>query len=94
MAGDTLRVDVLLHRLRLTRSRSEAKAACEAGAVSVGSRPARPSENVAPGQRVTLRYPNRLLEFELLRLPGKSLSKQAARDYYQTLRDEPAGDGF
>ena len=39
-AAEPLRADVLLHRLCLTKSRSEAKAACEAGAVAVdGKRP-------------------------------------------------------
>lgn len=88
--GEGLRVDVLLHRLRLTRSRSEAKAACEAGAVHVGGVIARPSQNVAPGDRVSLRFPRRLLEFELLTLPGRSLSRQAARELVRTLRDEEA----
>jgi ribosomal 50S subunit-recycling heat shock protein len=87
--SDTLRVDVLLHRLRLTRSRSEAKAACEVGAVGVGSLPARASQGVAPGQRVTIRYPGRVLEVEVLSTPPKSLSKQAARDFYRFVRDAP-----
>jgi ribosome-associated heat shock protein Hsp15 len=92
--GDPLRVDVLLHRLRLTRSRSEAKAACEVGAVFVDGKPARPSENVVTGKRVTIRFPRRLLEFELLNVPGKSLSRQAARDFYRTLRDETVDEGI
>jgi ribosomal 50S subunit-recycling heat shock protein len=88
--SDTLRVDVLLHRLRLTRSRSEAKAACEVGAVQVGSLPARASQAVGAGQRVSVRYPKRVLELELLSLPPKSLSKQGARDFYRVVRDEYA----
>jgi ribosome-associated heat shock protein Hsp15 len=89
---DTLRVDVLLHRLRLTRSRSEAKAACEAGAVFLDGQPARPSALVAPGRQVRIRFPRHLLEFELLRLPPKSLSRTDARDFYRVLRDEHPGD--
>jgi ribosomal 50S subunit-recycling heat shock protein len=85
---EPLRVDVLLHRLRLTRSRSEAKAACEVGAVFVDGKAARPSESVVAGDRVTIRFPRRLLEFELLEVPGKSLSRQAAREFFRTLRDE------
>lgn len=94
-AADALRVDVLLHRLCLTRSRSEAKAACEAGAVTIDGRPARPSDAVAPGRRVGIRYPGRDLEVELLEAPGKSVSKKAARDLYRVLRDERvAADPF
>jgi ribosome-associated heat shock protein Hsp15 len=83
-----LRLDVLLHRLCLTKSRSEAKAACEAGAVRLDGRPARPSDPVPPGRRIEVRYPSRTLEVELLATPGKSVSKQAARDLYRVLREE------
>ena len=87
-----LRVDVLLHRLCLTKSRSEAKAACEAGAVTVDGKRARPSDGVAAGKRIAVKYPSRLLEVELLELPGKSVSKQAARDLYRVLKDEKLRD--
>jgi ribosomal 50S subunit-recycling heat shock protein len=83
-----LRADVLLHRLCLTKSRNEAKVACEAGAVSVNGRPARASDAVPPGARVEIRYPGRTLELELLATPGKSTSRKAARDLYRVLREE------
>jgi ribosome-associated heat shock protein Hsp15 len=90
--AEPLRIDVLLHRLCLTRSRSEAKAACEAGAVTMDGRRARPSDTVAAGRRIEVRYPSRLLEVELRELPGKSVSKKAARDLYHVLRDEKIRD--
>ncbi|MBV9773214.1 MAG: RNA-binding protein [Gemmatimonadetes bacterium] len=86
--ADGLRVDVLLHRLCLTRSRNEAKTACEAGAVTLNGRDARPSDNVAPGAGITIRYPARTLELELLELPGKNVSKKQAKELYRVLRDE------
>ncbi|CAN5477687.1 hypothetical protein BH24GEM3_BH24GEM3_02270 [soil metagenome] len=88
---EPLRLDVLLHRLCITRSRSESKTACEAGAVNVGGVPAKASHLIAPGQRVAIRFPWRDLEIELLEIPGKSVSKRAARDLYRVLRDEPRG---
>ena len=91
-APEPLRVDVLLHRLCLTKSRSEAKAACEAGAVTLDGKRARASDTVAAGKRITVKYPSRLLEVELLELPGKSVSKKAARDLYSVLRDEKIRD--
>jgi ribosomal 50S subunit-recycling heat shock protein len=91
-AAEPLRVDVLLHRLCLTKSRSEAKAACEAGAVMLDGRRARPSDTVAAGRRIEVKYPSRLLEVELLELPGKSVSKKAARDLYRVLKDEKLRD--
>ncbi len=88
MSNEPLRVDVLLHRLCLARSRSEAKAACEADAVLLDGRPARPSQTVMAGQTIQIRYPSRQLEIELLEVPGKSTSRKAARDLYRIVRDE------
>lgn len=85
-----LRMDVLLHRLCLTRSRTEAKAACAAGAVLLNGRAAAASDAVPPGAHVVVRYARRTLEFELLGTPDKNTSRKAARDLYETLRDEPA----
>lgn len=92
MTEPPLRVDVLLHRLCLTRSRSEAKTACDAGAVRLDGHPARPADAAAPGQRIEVRYPRRLLEVELLDLPPRGTSKKRARELYRVLRDERAGD--
>ena len=89
---EVLRADVLLHRLCLTRSRSEAKAACESGAVKVDGKPARPSDAVPSGKRIEVRYPSRTLELELLATPGKSTSKQKARELYRVLREEKTRD--
>jgi len=61
--------------------------------VVVDGRPARASQIVAPGQVVTLRYANRFLEVRLLDLPGKSVSRKAARELYEIIRDESSGDG-
>lgn len=86
---EPLRVDVLLDRLCLTRSRSEAKAACDAGAVEVDGRPARASQTVATGQHVRVRFPRRLLEIAVDRLPPKSTSKKTAREMYRVVADQP-----
>lgn len=86
--ADPLRVDVVLHRLCLTRSRSEAKAACDAGAVRVGGKPARASQAVAVGDAVSIRFPHRTVEVVLEGLPDKSTSKKAARELYRVVREE------
>lgn len=83
-----MRIDVLLHRLCLTRSRSEAKDACESGAIDLEGARAKPSQEVREGNVVTLRFSNRLLEIRVLSLPPKSTSKKAAREMYEVIRDE------
>ena len=83
-----MRIDVALHRLCLTRSRTEAKDACEAGAIDVNGSRAKPSLEVNVGDVVTLRFATRLLEIRLLELPPKSTSRKAAKEMYEVLRDE------
>jgi ribosomal 50S subunit-recycling heat shock protein len=87
--SESLRIDVLLHRLCITRSRSEAKNACDSGAVSLQGRPVKASETVAVGQTVAVRFPRRLVEFELQAIPPKSTSKKSAKEMYRVVRDEP-----
>jgi len=94
VSDEALRVDVLLHRLCLTKSRSEAKAACDSGAVSVDGKKAKASDTVPVGRRVEIRYPSRTLEMELLETPGKSTSKQKARELYRVIREERVRDDF
>ncbi len=86
--SETLRVDVLLDRLCLTRSRSEAKAACDAGVVHLGGTPVKASQLVGVGAVLTLRFPHRLLELEVEQVPAKSTSKKAARELYRVIRDD------
>lgn len=83
-----MRLDVALNRLCLTRSRTEAKTACEAGAILISGEPAKASQSLTPGDRVTLRFTNRILEVEILDLPGKSVSRKAARELYEVVRDD------
>jgi len=90
--SEKLRVDVLLDRLCLTRSRSEAKAACDAGVVFVGGAPVRASRLVDVGEVITLTFPLRLLEIEVEQLPAKSTSKKVARELYRVIRDEKKVD--
>jgi len=89
--ADQVRVDVVLHRLRLTRSRSEAKSACDVGAVRVDGVPAKPALSVAPGSRLEVSYPQRTLIVAMKELPPKSLSRKAARDYYDVVEDRDTG---
>ncbi len=74
-----MRLDVLLHELRLFKSRSQAAAAIEAGRVRVAGRVAKASLAVDAGVRITLvGASGSERTFELLELPGRSLRKADA----------------
>ena len=78
-------MDVLLHRLCITRSRSEAKSACDSGAVTVNGAPARASQEVAVGDLVGIRFSATPLEIRLEAMPPKSTSRKAAKEMYSVV---------
>ena len=74
-----MRLDVALFELRLFKSRSQAQAAIAAGHVLLNGARTKPSHEARPGDRVTLAGEGPRRTIELLDLPGRSLSKEAAR---------------
>jgi ribosomal 50S subunit-recycling heat shock protein len=85
-----VRVDLALKRLLLVKSRSEAKEACDVGAVFVNGKRAKASAEVHPGDLLRVDYAQRTLEVELLGDIGKSVSRARARELVRVVRDEPA----
>jgi len=81
-----VRLDVLLFELRLFKSRTQAHDAIEAGHVLLGGARVKPSHEARAGDRVRLtreegsegRFRARTLE--ILELPRRSLSREAARE--------------
>jgi ribosomal 50S subunit-recycling heat shock protein len=83
-----VRVDVALKRLLLVKSRSEAKEACDVGAVQVNGKPARAAQDVRVGDRIRVDYAHRTLEIEIVGDIGKNVSRADAKTLYRLLRDE------
>jgi ribosome-associated heat shock protein Hsp15 len=74
-----MRLDVALFELRLFKSRSQANLAIQDGAVEINGAPVKPSHGLRPGDRITLIAPGSKRTLEVLDLPRRSLSKEAAR---------------
>ncbi|HTO90647.1 MAG TPA: S4 domain-containing protein [Candidatus Sulfotelmatobacter sp.] len=74
-----MRFDVLLHELRLYKSRSQAAAAIEEGRALLDGASVKPSREARAGQRITLIEAGRRRSVEILDLPRGGLSKEAAR---------------
>lgn len=83
-----MRVDLVLKRLLLVKSRTEAKEACDVGAVHVNGKPAKASLEVRVGDRIRVDYAQRTLEIELVGDIGKSVSRVDAKTLYRVVRDE------
>lgn len=77
--GEGMRLDVLLHELRLFKSRSQATTAIQDGLVLLNGAAAKPSREAHAGDRLTLRLGARDRTLEVLEIPARSLSREAAK---------------
>lgn len=80
-----MRMDVYLQRMGLIKHRTEAKLACEHGSVKVGGVAVKPSRPVREGQRITIAYPRRVLEVEVLGIPEGSVRRSERHRYYRVV---------
>lgn len=84
-----MRLDVFLSSSRLIKRRTQAKKACDFGAVLVDGMPAKASLTARIGQKIQIDFQNRVLEVEILSVPPeKHLNKEEAKDLYRVLKDE------
>lgn len=84
-----MRFDVALFQLRLFKSRSQASAAIDAGEALLNGERSKSSREVRAGDRVTLTAGPSMRTVEILELPGKSVSREAAR---AMVREVPQAD--
>jgi ribosomal 50S subunit-recycling heat shock protein len=87
-AEQSMRVDLALKRLLLVKSRTEAKEACDVGAVHVNGKPAKAAQEVRVGDRIRVDYAHRTVELEIVADIGKNVSRADAKTLYRVLRDE------
>jgi ribosomal 50S subunit-recycling heat shock protein len=84
-----LRLDIFLSLSRLIKRRTQAKKACDFGAVLIDGIPAKASHNVRIGQKIQIDFSNRVLEVEILSVPPeRNLKKEEARNLYKIIREE------
>lgn len=74
-----MRLDVALHELRLFKSRAQAQNAIREGGLLLNGEPAKPSHDLHAGDRITLTGAGTHRTLEVLELPNRSLSKEAAK---------------
>jgi ribosome-associated heat shock protein Hsp15 len=74
-----VRFDVLLHELRLFKSRSQAAAAIAGGRALLDGAEVKPSREARAGQRVTLIGERASRTLEILELPHGSVSRERAK---------------
>ena len=88
-----MRLDLLLYRLRLARTRGLAQAKTLTGHIRVnGNRVRRASHAVSPGDMLTMPHGNGVMVCEVLHLPGRRGPAAEARCCYRVLDPDAQSD--
>lgn len=82
-----MRLDLVLHRLCLFKTRTQAGSACNEARVRVNGEIAKPARTVRAGDRIAYRDSGQRFEreIEVLELPDRQVSKTRARELYRVL---------
>ncbi|MZP29303.1 RNA-binding S4 domain-containing protein [Heliobacterium undosum] len=82
-----MRLDKFLKVSRIIKRRTLAKEVCDGGRVTVNGRPAKAGTEVQPGDRLTLQFPQKRIEVEIVDVKENARVDEA-RDLYRVLREE------
>ena len=80
-----MRLDKFLQISRLIKKRELAKKACEGNKVLLDGQRVKPGKEVKIGQIITIIFPERTMDVEILEIPKGNVSKARAREIYRDL---------
>ncbi|HOR03853.1 MAG TPA: S4 domain-containing protein [Candidatus Syntrophosphaera sp.] len=80
-----MRIDQLLNKLCLTKTRNIAKTACDKGLVSLNGKTAKASAEVREGDLLVFRLYGFEHEIRIDKVPSGNVAKKDATDYYTLL---------
>lgn len=84
-----MRVDFLLNKLCLTKTRSIAKNACDKGLVMINDKVAKASSNVSEGDIIDLKLYGYHHKFKILKIPQANVAKKDASSFYEMISRQP-----
>jgi ribosomal 50S subunit-recycling heat shock protein len=68
---------------RIVKRRTLARELCDKGRIQVNGKPAKPGKEVKPGDTVTLAFPTRIIELEVVSIPAGSGRKHSPEELYR-----------
>lgn len=80
-----MRIDLLLNKLCLTKTRTIAKTACDKGLVSINGKTAKASSEIREGDLVRFKLYGFDHEIRVDRVPSGNVAKKDATEYYTLL---------
>lgn len=83
-----MRVDILLNKLCLLKSRNIAKNMCDKGLVTINSEKAKASSTVQSGDKIEFSVYGYLTVIEVTEIPKGNVSKKNSGSYYTLIKRE------
>jgi ribosome-associated heat shock protein Hsp15 len=83
-----MRVDLLLSKLCLVKSRSIVKKACDLGLVKVNDNVAKASAIISCGDKIEYQLYGYNTEIKMISIPKGNVAKTRAPEYYELIRRE------
>lgn len=87
-----MRLDLLLNKLCLTKTRSIAKTACDKDLVKINGKIAKASAIVNPDDQIELKLYGHIHQIKIQKLPEGNVAKKDAALYYTLLSREAISD--
>lgn len=82
-----MRLDKYLKVTRIIKRRTVANEACSLDRVTINGKPSKPGKEVAVGDKIGIRFGDKVVQFEVLAVPTGNVSKDAADGLYRVLED-------
>lgn len=83
-----MRLDMYLKVSRIVKRRTLAKEICNGGRVKINGNPARAGKEINTGDELEIRFGQKTTTFEVLSVPERSVSKNAAAELYRIVGEE------
>lgn len=87
-----MRLDKWLKMSRVIKRRPVANEICDQGRVTINGRVAKAGAEVKPGDRLEVRFGQKLLAIEIVTVPMKQVSAKSASELYTVIGETPLGD--
>ena len=91
--SDSMRLDALLSKLCLTKTRSIAQKACQKSLVKVNNKICKPPEKVFAGSTIEICLAGYTKIVDILQIPKGNVSKTDSVNYYKLIENRRNTDG-
>ena len=83
-----MRLDQFLNNSGIIKRRSLAKELCDRGAVDINGRAAKASHEVKPGDKLSVKYPEKRSHYEVREIPTGNVRKEDRGNYAQLVSED------